>query len=82
MVNKNYNESEFIELMNILKINYNNIYNYLTLEQELKTGVNENSVLSVFHPDAVDLFSVTSSLDKVRMPFLTLFSQGVEGVAV
>ena len=46
---------------------------YLPLEQELKTGVNENSVLSVFHPDAVDLFSVTSSLDKVITPLLTLF---------
>ena len=33
--------------------------------QELKTGLSENSVLNVFHPDAVDLFSVCSSLEKV-----------------
>ena len=60
-------------MTNITKINYDNTDNYSTLEQELKTRVNENSVLSVFHPDAVGLFSVTSSLDKVRMPLLTLF---------
>ena len=34
--------------------------------QELKTGLSENSVFSVFHPDASDLFSVCSSLDKVH----------------
>ena len=28
-------------------------------------GLSETSVLSVFHPDAVDLFSVCSSLEKV-----------------
>eukprot|EP00731_Ephydatia_muelleri_P038361 Em0732g2a len=31
----------------------------------LKTGLSENSVFSVFHPDAVDLFSVCSNLEKV-----------------
>ena len=29
-----------------------------TLWQELQTGLNEVSVFMVFHPDAVDLFSV------------------------
>lgn len=33
--------------------------------KELKTGLSENSVFGVFHPDAVDLFSVCSSLEKV-----------------
>ena len=33
--------------------------------QGLKTGLSENSVFSVFHPDAVDLFSVYSNLEKV-----------------
>ncbi|XP_064401547.1 DNA ligase 4-like isoform X2 [Halichondria panicea] len=33
--------------------------------KELKTGLSENSVFSVFHPDAVDLFSVCSSLEKI-----------------
>lgn len=28
-------------------------------------GLSENSVLVVFHPDALDLFSVSSSLEKV-----------------
>ena len=36
-----------------------------THTQELKTGLSENSVFNVFHPDAVDLFSVCSSLEKV-----------------
>eukprot|EP00731_Ephydatia_muelleri_P008264 Em0004g602a len=31
----------------------------------LKTGLSENSVYSVFHPDAVDLFSVCINLEKV-----------------
>eukprot|EP00731_Ephydatia_muelleri_P008253 Em0004g591a len=31
----------------------------------LKTGLSENSVFSVFHPDAVDLFSVCSNLEMV-----------------
>eukprot|EP00731_Ephydatia_muelleri_P007880 Em0004g218a len=31
----------------------------------LKTGLSENSVFSVFHPDAVDLFSICSNLEKV-----------------
>ena len=33
--------------------------------QEMKTGLSENSVLSVYHPDAMDLFNVCSSLEKV-----------------
>jgi DNA ligase-4 len=33
--------------------------------KELKVGLSENSILSVFHPDALDLFSVSSSLEKV-----------------
>ena len=33
--------------------------------QELKIGLSENSVFGVFHPDAIDLFSVSSSLEKV-----------------
>ena len=28
-------------------------------------GMNESSVFSVFHPDAMDLFTVCSSLEKV-----------------
>ena len=33
--------------------------------RDMKMGLSETSVLSVFHPDAVDLFSVCSSLEKV-----------------
>ena len=33
--------------------------------KELKLGINENSILSLFHPDAVDLFSVCADLEKV-----------------
>ncbi|XP_065897200.1 DNA ligase 4-like isoform X2 [Dysidea avara] len=33
--------------------------------KEMKTGLSENSVFAVFHPDAADLFNVCSSLDKV-----------------
>ena len=40
------------------------MYNF-SLFQELKTGLSENSVFSVFHPDASDLFNVCSSLEKV-----------------
>jgi len=29
-------------------------------------GVSENSLFAVFHPDAMDLFNVCSSLEKVR----------------
>ena len=29
--------------------------------------MNESSVFNVFHPDAMDLFTVCSSLEKVRM---------------
>ena len=36
------------------------------ISQELKTGMNESSVFSVFHPDAGDLFTVCSSLEKVN----------------
>lgn len=32
----------------------------------MKTGFSENSVFSVFHSDASDLFNVCSSLEKVR----------------
>ena len=38
----------------------------LLVLQELKTGMNESSVFKVFHPDAMDLFTVCSSLEKVR----------------
>ncbi|RDD46321.1 DNA ligase 4 [Trichoplax sp. H2] len=33
--------------------------------KELKVGLSENSIFSVFHPDASDLFNVSSSLSKV-----------------
>ena len=33
--------------------------------KELKLGINENSILSLFHLDAVDLFSVCADLEKV-----------------
>ena len=33
--------------------------------QDLKTGMSENSVFAVFHPDASELFTVCSSLEKV-----------------
>ncbi|KAI6661708.1 DNA ligase 4-like [Oopsacas minuta] len=33
--------------------------------KELKLGINENSILSLFHIDAVDLFSVCADLEKV-----------------
>ena len=42
----------------------------LLVLQELKTGMNENSVFKVFHPDAMDLFTVCSSLEKVRTHLL------------
>eukprot|EP00731_Ephydatia_muelleri_P008424 Em0004g762a len=40
----------------------------------LKTGLSENSVFSVFHPDAVDLFSVCSNLEKVALTSVTPLS--------
>ena len=33
--------------------------------RDMKMGLSETSILSVFHPDAVDLFSVCSSLERV-----------------
>jgi DNA ligase-4 len=33
--------------------------------RDLKIGLSETSVLGVYHPDAVDLFTVCSSLEKV-----------------
>ena len=38
----------------------------LSVVQDLKTGMSENSVFSVFHPDASELFTVCSSLEKVH----------------
>lgn len=35
----------------------------------MKLGVNENSVFAVFHPDALELFNVCNSLDKVCLHF-------------
>ena len=37
------------------------------LLQELKTGLSENSVFGVYHPDAVELYSVCNSLSKVTI---------------
>ena len=37
------------------------------LLQELKTGLSENSVFRVYHPDAVELYSVCNSLSKVTI---------------
>ena len=45
------------------------------ISQELKTGMNESSVFSVFHPDAMDLFTVCSSLEKACGEYCTLFSR-------
>ena len=39
---------------------------YFCWAQELKIGLSENSVFNVYHPDAVELFSVCNSLPKVR----------------
>ena len=37
----------------------------LLLTQEMKIGISENSIFSVFHSDAADLFNVCSNLEKV-----------------
>ena len=33
--------------------------------RDMKIGLSENSVFQIYHPDATDLFSVCSSLEKV-----------------
>lgn len=38
----------------------------LLLFKELKIGLSENSVFNVYHPDAVELYSVCNSLSKVQ----------------
>lgn len=42
--------------------------------KELKMGLSQQSVFSVFHQDAEDLFNVKMSLEKVRI-FFNLFKQ-------
>ena len=43
--------------------------------KELKVGLNENSIFGVFHPDASDLFNVSSSLSKVSLYNLNVIIQ-------
>ncbi len=45
--------------------------------KELKMGLSQQSVFSVFHQDAEDLFNVKMSLQKVRRLFPTVFMFGV-----
>ena len=40
--------------------------------RDLKIGLSENSVFGLYHPDAMDLFTVCSSLEKVSCDLLSL----------
>ncbi len=40
----------------------------------MKTGLSENSVFSVFHPGASDLFNVCNSLEKVMVVRRDIFT--------
>lgn len=45
----------------------------LLLFKELKIGLSENSVFNVYHPDAVELYSVCNSLSKVQILLWPIF---------